>query len=78
LCKNKDQPNNTKFIFWRTHPSIHAPSSSLPPIVVPIRVYITFGVIEKFAFNIRINLNMTFFSHITQFDEQEVNNNPLG
>jgi len=47
LCKNKDQPNNTKFIFWRTHSSIHAASSSLPPIVVPIRVYITFGVIEK-------------------------------
>ncbi len=47
LCKNKDQPNNTKFIFWRTHSSIHTPSSSLPPIVVPIRVYITFGAIEK-------------------------------
>jgi len=47
LCKNKDQPNNTKFVFWKTHSSIHAPSSSLPPIVVPIRVYNTFGVIEK-------------------------------
>jgi hypothetical protein len=47
LCKNKDQPNNTKFIFWRTHSSIHTPSSSLPPRVVPIRVYITFGAIEK-------------------------------
>jgi len=47
LCKNKDQPNNTKFIFWRTHSSIHAPSSSLPPIVVPRRFYMTFGAIEK-------------------------------
>jgi hypothetical protein len=47
LCKNKDQPNNTKFILWRTHSSIHTPSSSLPPIVLSIRVYVTFGVIEK-------------------------------